>query len=227
MAERDRPHILFRDPAQAEPYRPHGKAIKAKSPPSPRDRVAHGTGLKTSLETAAATAHERREAAAITVRGAQPGVYVVFESQPGFDLKLESLDSADPRKGIELVTVTRVRDVQRATVFVPDGKVKHFLERFEEYTSKQTPKGEPKHKPLVESIAAVRLATLRALWTDEPSAYPTIDQAMWWEVWLRRHDGDEVRRLTEFAAAKNLTIGPRQLAFPTGSSCSCTARRRT
>ena len=160
---------------------------------------------------------ERRESLGITVHGAEPGVYIQFESPTGVELKLDSLE--DRRKGIELVAVQSYSPdpesapVQLATAFVPDGALKHFVGRFEEYSTKQTAKGEPRHKDLVDRIAALRRATLRALWTDDPGAYPAEDETIWWEVWLRRHDGKELERLFDFAQQVNLTLGERRLAF--------------
>jgi hypothetical protein len=57
-------------------------------------------------------------------------LYIQFESPPGVELKLESLE--DRRKGIEIVAVQMVRRpdepaIQFATVFVPDGALKHFV----------------------------------------------------------------------------------------------------
>ncbi|MGB9880981.1 MAG: S8 family peptidase, partial [Anaerolineae bacterium] len=136
---------------------------------------------------------------------------------PGIELKLESLE--DRGKGIELVAVQRFQPdperppVQRATVFVPDGALKHFFTKFEQYATEQTKKGEPRHKELVDRIAELRRATLRALWTDEAAAYPAEGEAIWWEVWLRRHDGRELARLHEFAQAVGLSLGERRLAF--------------
>lgn len=106
------------------------------------------------------------------------------------------------------------RRIERATVFVPDGKVKHFVSRFAAY-SKTTPKkkGERRHEDMLDPVAALRLATLRALWTDAPDAYPADDEAIWWEVWLRRHDDGELARLMEFAGLKGLNVSPRRLQF--------------
>jgi len=66
---------------------------------------------------------------------------------------------------------------------------------------------------MVDRIAALQRATLRALWTDEPNEYPPENQPIWWEVWLRRHDGGELERLREFAQAVGLDLGERRLAF--------------
>jgi len=84
-------------------------------------------------------------------------------------------------------------------VFVPDGKVKHSLDRFEAY-AKTDPKAdrEKRYEDMLDRVAALRLATLRGLWTDTAEAYPADESAaIWWEVWLRRLDGNEFERLME------------------------------
>ncbi|MEW5704947.1 MAG: S8 family peptidase [Pseudomonadota bacterium] len=162
-------------------------------------------------------AEANREAVDISVHGAQPGLYVEFESPPGVDLKLESLE--DRRRGIEVVAVRRVPvepeapPTQFATVFVPDGALRHFFDRFQQYTEETTRKGEPRHKDMVDRIAALRKATLRALWTDATEVYPDEAETIWWEVWLRRHDGSELQRLLEFAEQTGLDVGERRLGF--------------
>ncbi len=141
----------------------------------------------------------------------------MFESLPDVELKLESLEHKG--KGIELVAVQEIvssaeaRRIQHATVFVPEGQLKHFAARFEEYASKRTTKGEPRHKDVIDRIAALRRATLRALWTDSLEEYPAVDETIWWEVWLRRHDGRELERLMEFTHLLGLELGEYRLAF--------------
>lgn len=216
-ATRNKRHLLVPDAPAAEPYRPHGRRIKLTPFAGPQDRSAHAKALSASLQRAQEEAVERRAELGVTVRGAQPGLYIQFESPPGTELKLESLE--DRLKGIELVAVQSFQPdpkrppVQRATVFLPDGAFKHFVTKFEQYATEQTEKGEPRHKDLVDRIAELRRATLRALWTDDAAAYPVEGEAIWWEVWLRRHDGRELERLHEFAQVVGLSLGERRLAF--------------
>lgn len=183
----------------AEAYKPHPRKIEVVKPPPPASRSAHGKTLKKALESAVAEAHQRRADAGIQVHGALPGLYVQFESQPGVPLALSTLE--DARQGIELVAVShrqtteaQPRRIESATVFVPEGKVKHFVTRFESY-SKEAPKtrGERRHEDMLDPVAALRLATLRGLWTDATDVYPSDQEAIWWEVWLRRQDGANSR----------------------------------
>jgi hypothetical protein len=211
MAERNRPHIFVRDRAKRSAYTPHGRKITPRRPPSPPDRALHAQNLANALLSAQQEALQRSQGVSITVAGAVPAIYVQFESHPDFDLELDALENAT--KGIEVVAVQEDARRRRATVFVPDGAIGHFLKKFEQYATQLTEKGEPRHRRLVESIADLRLATLRALWTDAPEAYPVAGQSIWWEIWLRRHDGRELHRLEDFAKKSGMPLGTRRLGF--------------
>ena len=212
-APRNRRHLLVPAPPSTEDYRRHARMVTIPPVPEPPDRVRHAKELRAALSNAERESHESRQSVDIRVHGATPGLYIQFESPPDVELKLESLE--DKRKGIEVLAVRTLEDppVQLATVFVPDGALKHFVRRFEKYETEKTKKGEPWHKDMVDRIAALQRATLRALWTDEPNEYPREDQPIWWEVWLRRHDGGELERLREFTQVVGLDLGERRLAF--------------
>jgi hypothetical protein len=209
---RDRTHIFVRSTPKPDEYKPHPRVVRSSSPPSPADPKAHSAALKQALKDAESTGKERRAAQEVQVAGAAPGLYLVFDSQPGFELKLDTLDARG--SGIEVVSVTRDDNVEKATVFVPDGKVGYFVKRFEEYATKTTKSGERSHKDFVERIALLRLATLRALWTDSAVAYPPEHESIWWEVWLRVTDGKEVSRLANFCRHSGLELGEGRLTFP-------------
>jgi hypothetical protein len=151
---------------------------------------------------------------------------IQFEAPPGVDLKLESLESK--RAGIEVRGVQRLRQaddqatVEKATVFIPEGKVQYFLSRFQQYANENTAKGRPKNRELVDRIASIHMATLRALWTDEATEFPPEGDLTWWEVWLRRDEevpGAEVQRFEAFAAAHNVAVGSRRLVFDDRTVC--------
>lgn len=218
-ASRNRRHILVPEPPKAERYKPHGRKIDVTKPEPPTNRRQHGTALQHALKAAAIEANERRERAGIEVHGAMPGLYVQFESQPGVPLQVTSLE--DSRQGIEVVAVSHSkteeaepRRIEHATVFVPDGKVKHFLKRFESYSkTTRKKKGERRYQDMIDPVSTLRLATLRCLWTDTSETYPNENETIWWEVWLRRQDGNELERLMEFAAAQEIDVAARRLMF--------------
>lgn len=215
---RDLPHLLVLKPPSAEGYTPHPQDIPPPITQPPASRPAHGQALRSSLDAAVETLKTQRKVAGSPIPGAEPGLYLQFESQPGSLLQLNSLE--DARQGIELVAVERIRTeegplaIERATVFVPDNKVRHFLDRFDKY-AQTTPKkrGEVRHEAMLDPVAALHLATLRSLWTDAASAYPQENQTVWWEIWLRRRDGRELRRLAKLAKQHRFRLGKRHLQF--------------
>lgn len=218
-APRNRKHIIVPGRPTSEAYSPHKRAMKTTKPPAPASRVAHGNALKHALASAVVDAHQRRVDAGIKVHGAVPGMYIQFESPPGVPLQLAALE--DRRQGVELVAVSQTqtdgaepRRIEHATVFVPEGKVKHFVTRFESY-AKTSPKvkGERRHETMLDSVATLHLATLRGLWTDTTDTYPEAHAEIWWEVWLRRHDGGEMARLIEFATLAHIEVAARRLQF--------------
>ena len=126
-----------------------------------------------------------RRGAEAAAAPADLGIYVQFQAPAGVDLKLESLENK--HAGIEVRGVQRNachcrRSVRReATVFFK-GKVGHFLTRFQQYTTEDTETGKPKNREFVDRIAAIQLATLRALWTDDAAEFPPDEALTWWEV---------------------------------------------
>jgi hypothetical protein len=182
----------------------------------PRERAEHGRHLHAQLDEIAdrseALIHEQQERPTTVERG----VYVEFESAPNFPLKVESLEG----RGIELVAVSGggLNLPVTATVFVREGKLDTFLKKVEKYLASETESGRPSNQNLVESISEVRLATIRALWTDtEP--FPDPERRIWWEAWLRVGDSSEQRThiataFREEAASTGLTLSQNQLSFP-------------
>jgi len=215
-APRNRKHLLVPSLPRSEGYQPHKRKITPPVYSGPANRTAHATKLRDTLTKIQQESEASRQASTISVAGAPTGVTVEFESPPDFDLKLESLENK--RKGIELLNVrsTPTADdelVQLATIFIPDGALKHFFDRFQQYSEETTEEGAPRHKDLVDRITELRKATLRALWTDSEEAYPADTEVIWWEVWLRRHDGKEFARLLDFAQQTNLPGSERRLTF--------------
>ncbi|HND56485.1 MAG TPA: hypothetical protein PLV92_28900, partial [Pirellulaceae bacterium] len=178
MASRNRPHIIVARQPSTDPYTSYVSGRDSPRPAAPIDRFGHGNALARAAEAAAVAGKSRRRQSGdlIGMAAASDGVYVVFESVPGFDLRLTTLDPQSPGDQPELVAVQRVvvadGTVERATVFVPDGKLGYFVKRFEEYARQDTRSGKPKHADFVERVATVRLASIEALWTDDPDDFP-------------------------------------------------------
>ena len=207
------PHIFAKNTAHTELYR-HPKTRGPAFLLPPRDRQAHGAKLLSQLDHLKEEAEAiGREQAAFAV-GVEYGVYVEFESEPDFELKFESLESA--RVGIELVSVKTIDNKTYAVCFVPEGKISYFVKLIEAYLERETALGKPRHRSLVESISDIRRAVLEALWTDDKRELPVDDDHFWWEVWLRTGD-DRTAFLgffREHARRIGLNVTNSEIQFP-------------
>jgi hypothetical protein len=174
---------------------------KSRGRPIPRHDVPEHAGrLRRRLDEAwrqAVTGTEERRAVALPTRS---GTYLEFRSAPGEELVSKSLESRPA--GIRLLSVVE-REIDGeeepatfATVFVPHGKEGHFLRKVQAYQTDRTPKGEPKNRRLVDSIADIRLAMVGSFWTDSvpsPGA-----EAAWCEAWIRTEIGAEAEAEQRF-----------------------------
>jgi len=213
------PHLFDPTPPQSRPYKtPYGGGGQAPSLQA-RDRAAHAQKLLSDLSDVSQAAENVVQLQKDLGFDKGRGVVLQFESDPGFELKLESLDIAS--KGIELLAVRKTAEAkQQATIFVPDGQLEHFIKRVTQYAAEDTtPRRDdgtsrPKNEALVANIAGIRMAALQALWTDAPDLYPGPTVEAHWEVWLRRNEEvDYLSRLRENADQFNLVVSPNCIEF--------------
>jgi hypothetical protein len=203
--------VVSRDFKTPRPGR--GKALSLQA----RDRASHAAHLLAQLDQIEETAQQRIAEQKAEGVDAGNGIYLQFESEPGFDLKFESLEFSP--SGIELCAVKKSDNRTQATVFVPDGKLAFFLKRITDYRDADTAPDEggiakPKNKDMVESVSVVRLAVLEALWTDERRLLPNFADDAMWEVWLRKSDQiDHLERLRGYAVGHNLTVSQEAIPF--------------
>lgn len=149
-----------------------------------------------------------------------PGVYLEVRSRVDERLKKDSLDAS----GLMLL---RIEDApvpggaeERATVFATAKGIEKLRKKVEQFRAEDTPDrekdgeivpGRPKNADLVQSVAAITEAGLRALWRSPPGKFPAADVATVWEVWL------EPQMMDAFVAAApnyGVTVGADRLEFP-------------
>ena len=179
-----------------------------------RNRRNHGRELLRQLRVLTPPAQQRIAAQHRFANDIPNGIYLQFESEPGFELAAESLSREN--SGIELLSVSRLGNRSIATVFVPEGKLIRFEALVRDYLEKNSKiSGKPTHEKLLNNIARIRLATLRGLWTDHPDLYPNQEQSVWWEVWLRVADDREAftQMFRQHGSRLGLVIPPRELRF--------------
>lgn len=207
------PHLIIRGTAVNEKYVP--PRLRGTPPEFPRlDRQAHGKKLLKqlkALEVESKTLGEKRDALGLD---AQDGICIQFESAPGFDLKLDSLERQ--RSGIEIFSVHQEGDKTIAVVFVPEGKLKHFANLVLQYLEQIAPSGKPKNEAFIATVANIRKAALEALWMDGRQELPEDGRRIWWEVWLRigATVHDDVDKFRQLAHRLDIQVGPDEIIFP-------------
>ena len=205
------PHLQLTETAATEDYTSTQQGGGEFRTP-PRDgRATHGDRLATAVRTAVAAAETPDESA--PPPQSERGILLEFRSEPDFDLRLKSLDQQS--RGVELLNVRVENSVMHATVYVLRDRIDYVLRWFEDYVHEETRSGNPKNKPLVESISDIRLAALPAFWTGTGNL-PDATTPTWWEVWLRATEEPRgiVERFRHEAERAGLTVGSRHLRFP-------------
>ncbi|MDB2041490.1 hypothetical protein PM018_14400, partial [Clostridium perfringens] len=91
-----------------------------------RNRQKHGEKLKKEINDIL-----NKNTKKISCSKSNLGTYLDFESSPNFELKFKSLE--DSRSKIKLVNVQEKENVQKATIFIPNGKEHIFLKKITQY----------------------------------------------------------------------------------------------
>ena len=206
-------HFILDAVTSTEAYRPPRQIVKRPEIPE-RDRAWHGGELLRQIDNLKIDAHATREA--------KPDIddrldlQVEFESFPDVEMAFESL--ARERSGIELLNVRQVGNRSHATVLVPDGKLEIFENLIRAYLdeSKDTKTG-PRNHRLLNAIAAIRSASLRALWTDTDEVFPLVEEGrLWWEIWLplRGDRNSTTYTFRDRAKAQGISVAPGDVIFP-------------
>jgi hypothetical protein len=183
-------HIVLPSTSTPEPFKTPSSGGGSSQPLPERNRQQHGTMLMRQLQQIKAIAAQAKSAQnAIGVQSGV-GIQVEFVGQPDVELAFESLGyevGRDQAKRIELLSLHVAEDIISANVFIPDGKIIHFENYLNDYLAERRRADNVPldHKALINTLSAIRLSTIRSLWTDEPDLLPDdADEAFWWEVWL-------------------------------------------
>lgn len=210
IGPRDRDHFLLQGVGSTELYT-SPRTPRSGLPPG-RVRAEHAAKILGDLNVAVALAHERLAARDDDVAEGDRGFYLQFDVPADYQ---EALDSLEHRgKAIELVAVSHPapgENTVSATVFVPEDDADYFTDKVTRYRDEQTPTGRPKNEKLVASVAAVRLAAVRALFTDPAEFFPQAgDRPMWWEIWTR---SGRLGTLLAVAGRLNIPVAPHTVSF--------------
>jgi hypothetical protein len=217
-------HIDYSGRARPRKYTAKGSGGRA-FPLFQRRRVAHARQLRQELRVVEEEARRIKASHELAQYVDDVGVTLEIRSEPDFPLNLAAIDA--PRFGVTLENVrhlaTRQPDGRStittvATVFVRNDKLGYLISRVRDYAEKQTQKGRPKNEELVANVAAIGLAAIEAFWTSK-HPLPAIDEAAWWEVWIRAGGSVQKRALYEQAVEQEaqrlgMEVKPGRLRLP-------------
>ena len=181
-----------------------------------QDRQRHGAALLGQINNLRPVLDEVRAAHEDAGLEGGFGLHIEFESFPDIELAFERL--ARESSGIELLNVRHADTVTYATVFIPDGKLAHFEKVIVSYLDERLDtKSGAKNRLLVDTIRQIRVASVRALWTDDDVVFPANDDnVFWWEVWLPigRDRSGTLDRFLKLAEAQQMRVAAGILEFP-------------
>ncbi len=214
----NRPHLILANTATALPFTTPSQGGGGDNTQLPAlDRQQHGAALQTQLSRLQLAALHAAQLQNQHQLESGIGLQIEFSGFPDVALAFTSLHN-DVQK-IELLSLRQDGNITHANVFVPDGKLTYFEKVLNEYVNEhRTNAGKVHdHKALVNTIAAIGLASLRALWTDDVDQLPQDqNQPFWWEVWLpvRGRRDAVVADFKKLVTHVGCQVGERQANFP-------------
>lgn len=221
QASDKRPHLVLTNTSTAQPFTaPQGGGDSSEVPRL--DRAMHGAVLQAQLLALRPIAQRAVELQREQGLQSGLGLQVQFIGVPNVELAFESLGNErnrNPAQQIEVLSIRTEGNSTVANVYVPDGKLQHFEKYVAEYLAAKTnAKGDLiDHGSLLNAIASIRSAELRALWTDDPELFPQeVTEQFWWEVWLpvRGQRNDVVDDFRKLATLAECQVSEHQINFP-------------
>lgn len=217
-----RPHLVLTNTSEAKAFTAHSSKGGAKIILPQVDRGQHGASLRAQLDGLQPLAESVAQRQQEIGLSAGLGIQVQFTSRPDAELAFEKLAAEGKSKGIELLSVQEddAGKAVLANIFVPDGQLQHFERLVTDYLEEKTDKnGKPRdNKRLLNTIDSIRASVIQGLWMDSPELLPVdVTEKFWWEVWLRRHRGDDHAAVNDFrklAALSQCSVSDAVVDFP-------------
>jgi hypothetical protein len=209
-------HFILQGFSEKEKYsRPKNKVDLPIVPE--QNRTVHGNYLLAQIKSI-----NRDMLSAIEIQKrsgveADRGIQIEFESFPDIGRAFESLSFR--QRAIKLENVRQLGNQYFATVFIPEGKLLIFEKMIHDYQSHKVGKAGQAldYRQKIDTIKEIRVASLRALWTDDTSCFPSkTEPAFWWEAWLPLH-GNRAKTVVGFrtmASKLGLETSRNEMSFP-------------
>ena len=149
-----------------------------------------------------------------------PGVYLEVTARADEPLKKDSLNSSDLTLLHYDEGTRSLTNQETATVYATASAIEKLRTKVTQFETEDTPDrekdgevipGRPKNADLIQSIATLTEAGLRALWRSPADKFPQTEVATNWELWLDRETADA---FVLGAQAYGVAIGQERLEFP-------------
>ncbi|HWK03797.1 MAG TPA: S8 family peptidase [Puia sp.] len=183
-----------------------------------RNRQQHSDKLLQEFAAAEAALLKARKERQETGTLVKLGSYWEFAGKAGYSLLSKSLEDAN--KEVRLLNIQVAGDtpdtgIIKAVVYVPEGQEEMFHKKITDYKFRNTQQGKPKNATLVTSIESLGLASVRSLWTDDPSLLPA-ETAKWCELWLQMGGSKEYMDgiIQEACELLDISLSQQILTFP-------------
>lgn len=212
-----RRHLVLRDTSKAVGFTAHSAGGGPSSVVPDLPRRQHGRALLEQIEALKIVSTDVVRTQLKYGLESGLGLQIQFTSQPNVELAFESLGNETQK--IELLSVRKEGEHTYANVYVPDGKLAHFERYIQGYLEEKKDRNGKAldHRALLNTIALIRAAELRALWNDEPALLPDdVAIPFWWEVWLpvRGQRQVVVEDFKKLARLAECVVSDRQVNFP-------------
>lgn len=209
-------HLKIEGFQRPELYK-YPKRVVASFPQKERNRQQHGAFLKNKLKDIRRRFNLSKDQKLPHKGLLQDDViYVQFISPWGYEIRFESLVDNSAKPKYQLLNIQQESRQEQdgivtrfiALVMLKEGGVSHFMKKVEEYLNPEKDSGikkNPKNAPLLENIDDLKIATLKAFWTDGIThEFPNQNDVVWWEVWLRKsaYDFDKIRTQIQLVKAE-------------------------
>lgn len=207
-----RDHLRVTGVTDARPFR-STLNVRRQSPPD-RNRTSHGRRLSGQLRALARVEERLAEQRAQMQLPADLGTTLALELRPAGLLDLATIEWR--REGIEVLNSRIIEDREYVTVLVPQGGLRAFQKRVEEYLEQETKKGNPKNANLINLIESFRETAFAEFWTDVVAPPDPQAPAQWYQLWLRLDQSPDYTwaRFSEEAAHWQIEVEDRYLSFP-------------
>lgn len=195
MAEDDRrnlPHFyLPRQHGKRESYTSPARGGGSSLEDVDRDRRSHSERIERELLAALAESTEKMENRDPYMASDESGHYIEFKFPVSHGVAVEALEDKRASDHIEIMAVRPSYEEQEnavcATVFVPESRRHVHVDKVQKYREADDRHGNPMNRKLVTSIENVRSADVKSIFTDPIEFFPSNDERIWWEVWLRKN----------------------------------------